>query len=178
MQVLTESECVEWLKSRDMSALVEQGLPCDSCLTGDYEILFQAPTDARSQQRLARDLIAWEGDFSSALFWLTDWPMYEPDEMAIIDGLRRGHGEQRELIRAPGHVFKSTERDELVGWVYLMMVFGWDGYLFASPFRGSAFQTSHEDFVRVACSDPQHFAEAQAFVHGYEVQIHRETPAT
>ena len=56
-----------------------------------------------------------------------------------------------------------------------MINFGWDRYLFALPFRGSMFQTSHEDFVWAVSSTPEHFNEARKLVHKYELKIHRET---
>jgi hypothetical protein len=89
--------------------------------------------------------------------------------------LRRAHGELRQLIDAPGQVFELKERDELVGWVSLMMSFGWDAHLFTSPFRSSMFQTSHEDFVWVGTSDTQQLTQARKFVRKYEVEVYRET---
>ncbi len=95
--------------------------------------------------------------------------------MALISSLRKSHGEHRLLIEAPGHVFASSEQDELIGWVSLMMCFGWDGYLFTSPFQGSMFQTSHEDFVWLLSTEAKHFGEAQRMIREHELKIHRET---
>src|ERR1051325_9841545 len=144
MRCLTNKECLEWLETRDIDRVSAQGWPE---VVGDYEVFFAAPKEARAHALLARDLVTWVDEFETALFWLSDWPFYKPDEMAIVSGLRHAHGEQRHLIDAPGHVFEFKERNELVGWVSLMMSFGWDGHLFTSPFRGSMFQTSHEAFV-------------------------------
>src|SRR5438309_9779095 len=95
--------------------------------------------------------------------------------MAIIAGLRRANGEQRHLIDAAGHLFEASERDEVIGWVSLMMSYGWDGHLFTLPFRGSMFQTSHEDFVWMATSTPDRFDEARNLVGKYGLKMHRET---
>jgi hypothetical protein len=172
MQCLTPSESAEWLRSHRINGLSDGGGPC---VFGDYEVFAASPRDARIQQFLARDLVTWLGEFESALFWLTDWPFYEPYELTLISSLRKGHGEHRPLIEAPGHVFAESERDELIGWVSLMMCFGWDGYLFTSPFQGSLFQTSHEDFVWLWSSVAGRFAEAQRIIRGYDLTIHRET---
>ena len=112
MKCLTNSECLEWLEAHAIDAATAEGWPE---MVGDYEVMFAAPTDARIQGLLARGLMTWIGDFDTALFWLTDWPFYNSDEMAIISGLRRAHGEQRHLIDAPGHLFDVRERDELTG---------------------------------------------------------------
>ena len=172
MKCLTNKECLDWLEARDIDGVTAEGWPE---VVGDYEVFCAAPRDARAQGLLARDLVTWVGEFETALFWLSDWPFCKPDEMAIISGLRRAHGEQRRLIDAPGHLFEFSERDELVAWVSLMMSFGWDGHLFTSPFCGSVFQTSHEDFIWVVTSDQQQFGEVKQFVRKYGVEIYRET---
>ena len=172
MQCLTPSESADWLRARSIDGLREDGTPC---VFGDHEVFAAAPGDARAQQRLARDLVSWLGEFDSVLLWLTDWPFYQADEMALVSALRKSHGEHRMLIDAPGHVFAESERDELMGWVSLMMGFGWDGYLFAWPFRGSMFQTSHEDFVWLLSSDVERFTEARRIIREHELEIHRET---
>jgi hypothetical protein len=172
MRCFTKVECLEWLESHEIDGATAEGWPE---VVGDYEVLFAAPRDARAQGLLARDIVAWVGEFEVALFWLSDWPFYKPDEMAIISGLRRAHGEARRLIDAPGHLFESGEREELVGWVSLMMNFGWDGHLFSLPFRGSTFQTSHEDIVWAGTTDAGQFSEAQKLARKYELKIHRET---
>jgi len=172
MRCITNSECLEWLEEHAIDASTPEG--CPEVVRG-YVVSFAAPRDARAQGFLARDLVAWLGAFETGFFWLTDWPFYEPDEMAIISGLRRAHGEQRHLIDAPGHIFESSERDQLIGWVSLMINFGWDGYLFVFPFRGSMFQTSHEDFVWAVSSIREHFEETRKLVRKYELKIHWKT---
>jgi hypothetical protein len=172
MKCLTNKECLEWLESHRIDAVSAESWPV---VVGDYEVYFAAPNKARDQGQIACDLVTWLGEFETGLLWLSDWPFYRPHEMAITLGLRHAHGEHRQIIEAPGHVFEFKERAELVGWVSLMMGFGWDGHLFISPFCGSMFQTSHEDFVWVATTDPQKFRDAREFVHKYEVEIYRET---
>ena len=173
MRCLTLSESAQWLRTQQIDGLAEDNRPC---VFGSYELFCASPKQSWAQQGLARDLLAWIGEFDTALFWVTDWPFSEPDEMALISSLRRSHGESRLLIEAPGHVFASNEGDELVGWIYLMMCFGWDGYLFASPYHGSMFQTSHEAFVWLLSSYSERFSEARRIIHSYDLKIHRETP--
>ena len=175
MRCLTNSECAEWLRSHEIDGVSKHG---SQEVTGDFEILFAAPREARIQACLVRELVAWVGEFKTALFWISDWPFYKPDEMAIVEGLRRAHGECRRLIEAPGHLFEWEERDELIGWIALMMSFGWDGHLFVSPFHGAVFQTSHEDFVRVTTSCAEHFAAVKQLVHNFKAEINRETKPT
>lgn len=160
------------MKSRHIDGVSEEGRPV---IIGGYEVFVAAPKDDRVQRLLARDLVAWARRFETALLWLSDWPFYKPDETAIVSGLRDAHGEQRSLLDAPGHMFKFNEREELTGWVSLMMNFGWDSHLFTFPFDGSMFHTSHEDLVWLVTSDPGKFSKVRKSVRKYELEIHRET---
>jgi hypothetical protein len=172
MHCLTDTECQEWLRQENIDAVDARGLPE---VVGDYEVFFEAPKDARTQHTLAHEMIEWIGEIGTALLWLSDWPFAAPSENALVTALRCGHGERRSLIDAPGHLFRAEERNELVGWVFLMMGFGWDAYLFVSPFRGSMFQTSHEDFVWTTTSEVQVHRRAQQIVRDYKLTVRRET---
>ena len=172
MKCLNKSECAEWLRQHQIKALCDDNTPC---VIGDYEIAFHTPKESSAQQNLARDLIAWLGEFESALFWITDWPFHKADEDTLISQLRKSHGENTLMIDTPGHLFNFDEKEELIGWVYLMMMFGWDGYLFVLPFRQSMFQTSHENFVWVLSSDKKQFTQIQKTIHEYKVNVWRET---
>jgi hypothetical protein len=70
------------------------------------------------------------GEFTGALLVFTDWSTHNPDEMALIDALRRAHGEHRWLIDAPGHLFATTEQAEAIGHTYLSLIFSWSAYLY------------------------------------------------
>jgi hypothetical protein len=172
MKTLTGKGCIAWLKANSIEAVNDRGRPE---VVGDYEVLFATPVGARAQKCLARDIVEWVGELQTALLWLTDWPFYKPEEMALIRALRRGGDSPRPLIDTPGHPFSCEEKDELVGWVFLMMNFGWDGFVFPHPFWGSMFQTSHEDFVWITAADQDRFSLASRLVHGCGAEIYRET---
>lgn len=139
MRTLSNDECETWCEESRADRI------------GEFHVLVSTPRDSHVQAQFARFLIDWIGPFDEALLWHTDWPFYRPDEMALIDGLRRSHGETRRLIEAPGHLFTQEERPELVGWVFLTLGFRCDSRLRVRPFRGDSVDTSHHDWVAV-CS--------------------------
>ena len=165
MRTLTSSECSSWIHASDARTV------------GQYEILFERPTDGHVQAQLARFLVDWLEPFEATLLWLTDWPFYEPDEMALVSGLRRAHGDQRALIESPGHVFDRSEAAELAGWLSLTVRFGWDGQVIPRPFRGDAFNTSHHDTIQVWSATVERFNVAREAVQFFGLQVVRETPA-
>ena len=88
MQCFTPTECSEWLRQRDI-AEAPHGMPV---------LQFELPKEAGRIFAFARSLFLAFGDFPGGLLVFTDWALYRPDEMALIDSLRRGHGEPRPLI--------------------------------------------------------------------------------
>jgi len=172
MRCLSDVECLDWLEVNNIDAADERGLPE---AVGDCEILFAAPTVGRTQQRVARELVEWLGNFENALLWIADWPLYQPEEMAIVLTMRRGYAEHRALLAAPGLLFAWEERELLIAWLFFLTTFGWDGYLFPSPFAGSMLQTSHDDFLRITSSNAEHLALAASLPRKYDLAIYRET---
>jgi hypothetical protein len=74
MRCITSVECLEWLELHEIDAVCERGFPK---VVGDYEVFFAAPTEARTQQSLAREMIEWVGAFDTALFWISEWPLLQ-----------------------------------------------------------------------------------------------------
>lgn len=79
---------------------------------------------------MLRNLVLLAGPFEAALLHITDWSLYSADEMAVVSELRKAHGDGRALIETPGHVFKSGERDLLIGLMGLVAAYGWTAYVY------------------------------------------------
>ena len=120
MQCFTPTECSEWLRQRDI-AEAPHGAPVSQ---------FGLPKEAGRIIAFTRSLFLAFGDFPGGLLVFTDWALYKPDEMTLIDSLRRGHGERRPLIEAPGHVFTPAEVSEAIGQSYLPIIFAWSSYMY------------------------------------------------
>jgi hypothetical protein len=80
-------------------------------------------------------------------------------------------------LDATGHVFGADKFDELTAWVYLLIGFGWDDYVFASPYPGAMFQTSHENFVWLLSDNLDRFSEAQRIARDHQLKIIGQTNA-
>jgi len=104
------------------------------------------------------------------MLWILDWPLYHSDEMELLIRLRKGHGENRTLINTPGHVLVKDEREELVGFLFLMMAFGWDSLLLAArPTR--IILISHDNFIKVLHGCEQKVLRIQEIVKTFGIQI-------
>jgi hypothetical protein len=97
---------------------------------GAFCLQFEPPEKPGHLTAFTRSLFDGFGEFPGALLVFTDWDHYRPDEMTLIQSLRRGCGERRWLIDAPGHLFEVTEQTDAVGYCYLAVMFGWSAYLY------------------------------------------------
>lgn len=162
MRVLKESEIRESLAAfgrfgKDRVQCDEQGLfftyPEANCIDLEYPPkLEQIPFIARLLATLGYD----GADFEGALFWFTEWGVWNARDEAIgyriIEGMNRASGQPLSFEVAPGHTFRSDELTDAVGMLLQPMVFGWDAYYLPQwSFGVEEFflHVSHDSFVSV-----------------------------
>jgi hypothetical protein len=150
MQCLTIPQCSEWLKQHHIIERPYSNKEAHKI----FCLQFATPEKRQSLSAFVRWLFQTFGEFHGALVVFSDWPLYEPDEMAIITGLRRGHGDRRHLIDAPGHLFGKQEEAEAIGHCYLAILFEWDVYLYL-PNGAVTMQFWEGDLVDVWTGDAQ-----------------------
>lgn len=140
MQVLSDSECANWLSAhgytfQDVNR--SEGQEGHIRLPASYHrsaFEMSVSTDARTQIFLSHRLAQWiQG--SDVLLWVTSWALYTPEEMEMFLDFRQSFGEQRHLIDAPGHLFQSGDADDLrrtASILLFMMAFNWEGFVLSS----------------------------------------------
>ncbi len=118
--MLSSSESQVWITNAGFS---EDGF---SWLSAEgFSIEFTIPNEVWKLQAICTELAFWVGEYNECMVWIKDWPFYKPEEMAIVQAMRRGWGEQKNLIDSPGHVFRR-KGPEASGLFMLTMLFGWD----------------------------------------------------
>jgi|GEM_PF-1474888 len=166
MKCLTETECSEWLKHH---AIIEAPYNCNSApIKADYA-RFVSPKTTTRLIAFTRHFFDWVGDFEFGLLQMTDWSLHEPDEMAIVNSIRRSHGETRWLIKAPGHLFDQKGRDELISMFYLSIMFGWTTYLYFLPNKVTVLNWEG-DIIDLWAFDSKHFAEFSQIKETFQLQ--------
>jgi hypothetical protein len=128
MEVLTVDACASWLLSRggEVTSGGRPVLPANATKT-----VFTVPQESRAQVVLARQLAQWV-DSRGGLLWLTDWPIFTPEEMDLFLEARRDRDGTRSLIDAPGHLLQGQQETsvKLAVLLFLLMAFNWEGYYF------------------------------------------------
>ena len=77
-------------------------------------------------------LNGWLSDGSERLLWLSSWETEPPQPLLFFEEIRKGSGDSRHIIDAPGHLLEtpnSTEAALLTGLIFLVIGFGWEAYI-------------------------------------------------
>jgi hypothetical protein len=125
MNCINVQEQETWLKDQKM-----QGQPYGSDNAPKHYIQFYAPKHLRAVEAFAHNLTDLYFPSNKALLSITDWALYQPYEMRLFDCVRSIHGEKRWLIDAPGHLFSTSEKDDLIGLFSLSVAFEWTSYIY------------------------------------------------
>jgi hypothetical protein len=168
MRCFTPNECSEWLREHGITES-----PYSSDVTRQFYLQFEPPVTPSRLTSFTRSIFDAFGEFPGALIVFTDWDLYRPDEMALVDSLRRGSGEQRRLIDAPGHLFDATEQAAGIGYCYLAVIFGWSAYLYLAS--GAATILFWEgDLIDVWSPDESLRHTTREVVETYELRLTSE----
>lgn len=112
----------------------------------------------------------------ACLLWVTDWGIWGAENLHLYYRLRQSYGDYRLLDEAPGHLFLDYEAADLVSFVQIGIICGWDMHLI--PFVGYARAfVSHDEFVAFAADEanPDLVHDFAATIDGAEVLINDST---
>ncbi|MES2922886.1 MAG: hypothetical protein V4819_15130 [Verrucomicrobiota bacterium] len=128
MRCLTNSEMKKWLAGQGMH---HQPLDCGVPVAGDFPM----PIERRSRLMLAdytADLLSKDGN---KLLEILPGPRQHDAEWELVDRFRAGHDETRSIVAAPGHLFKSGDRQEFRSLLAQLLGAqnGWSFYIYAAP---------------------------------------------
>jgi hypothetical protein len=88
------------------------------------------------------------------LLWVTESDVWRSSEnLHLYYHLRQSYGDLRQLHEAPGHLFHPFEAADLVSFLQVGILSGWDMHLVPSEGCVRAF-VSHDEFVDFTADDP------------------------
>ena len=167
MRFWTEDECLAWCKTTQV--------PCDD--RGRPVRPRESRHHARSEipphytrlnwfcKHLERSLQPRE----ACLLWVTDWGIWE-ENLHLYYHLRQSYGDLRLLSEAPGHFFLDYEGSDLVSFLEVAILCGWDVHLLPLVGYSRAF-VSHDEFVEFASDDNN-----PELVAAFEGELARSSP--
>tara|TARA_B110000495_G_scaffold203811_1_gene229699 strand:- start:2193 stop:2708 length:516 start_codon:yes stop_codon:yes gene_type:complete len=123
MNCLTQSEIEHWLLEHSVTPA-----PYGKTESPTHYIQFAVPSRPLANAAFIRQFLKLtNGD---VLVHVTDWPTYEPSEMAVVDALRHNWEESRNLIDAAGHLIPSNEHELAIALFGHTGNFEWNSYLY------------------------------------------------
>ena len=89
----------------------------------------------------------------ACLLWVTDWGIWGSSEnWHLYYRLRQSYGDPRLLHEAPGHLFLDYESADLVSFLQVGVLSGWDMHLIPMVGYARAF-VSHDEYVEFVADD-------------------------
>ena len=140
MKIIDRAEVEKWCKANSC-ALDGNGLPFPPMVTESFKI----PQDTGKRIAMVKDHLTVFQSKPEILVWFTEWGVWPSGERAhIFERFRISYGEKRNLIDSPGHLFSSTEHEDVVSFVTLGVLFLWNVFVFSSKYEKFLFY-SHDE---------------------------------
>ena len=105
----------------------------------------------------------------ACLLWVTAWDIWGSQNWHLYYRLRQSYGELRTLGDAPGHLFLDYESADLVSFLEVGMLCGWDMHVIPIVGYNRAL-VSHDEFVEFVADDNNMVDEFASQLGGAEVR--------
>ena len=152
MRTLTLSELKDWCIGQGVE-LDARGVPIHPH-GGSSAVRCDLPKDITKLTWFCRFIERSIQPRKDCLLWVTTWGVWPSSEnWHLYYRLRQSHGDQRLIHEAPGHLFLEFEAADLVSFVEIGLIAGWDMHLIPTIGYGRAF-VSHDEWVEFAMDDP------------------------
>lgn len=147
----TDDECRKWIaggfSQNERGAVVAKAMEP----TAREVVPFRKNREALlySARVLADAILSpWGGDMET-LLWVADTTVGASNtDWNVYYRMRRSFGDLRQLHEAPGHVFLDYERGDLVSFMYLGILSGWDFYVVGQA-NDLSVDVSHDGFFDI-----------------------------
>jgi hypothetical protein len=147
MQFLSKEQTRDWCRSRGVIGDDKESIATHRAPSVNLQ--FSGHADM-NYYGLARQLVAAVQPFETCLLWISQTGIWSSREnLHLYYCLRRANGDWRLIEDAPGHLALGHETAELVSFLFLGLLSGWDMYLFTNEDYGRAF-VSHDGWMVVA----------------------------
>jgi hypothetical protein len=147
MHFLTLSECREWC-----------GLDAESFPTRPHQEPLHAkasiPKDFTLSLRFCRAIERSMRPYRACLLWLTEtyiWP--SSTNWHLYYRLRQSYGDHRRVEDTPGHLFLEYEAPDLISFLQISVLSGFDAHLITDHSGYSRAFLSHDEFVEFAADE-------------------------
>lgn len=177
MKALTTQEAKNWCEAHEIK------------VTGQRFLHYEAPgrhclavtLDEKPSRIIALAnylLPTWkDAPFQGALLWFKEWGIWddytETTGLRIVNEMRRGLGEERQLIEAPALFFEPSELALAHSFFLLPLLFGWDAFLVPKGKDYFVF-VSHDEVACVVAKNSEAYHELYEQVQDWKPKESQE----
>jgi hypothetical protein len=150
MQFLTNEESARWCNDHNI-ALSSNGKPIIT--KTDLQVITFPYPEYTGFVFLAKTLASSVLFGKESLLWITTtmvWPSSE--NIHLYYKLRQSYSNFDLVMKKPGHLFEEHELDDLVSFLHLSLLFGWDCYLLSANDNTRAF-CSNDEMINLCSND-------------------------
>ncbi len=106
------------------------------------------------------------------LLWVTTWGVWPSSEnWHLFYRLRQSHAEHRLIHEAPGHLFLDFEEADLVSFIEISIINGWDMHLIPTVGYGRVF-VSHDEWAEFAMDHREETEKIAADLKKAELKVY------
>ena len=175
MRFFTPDEARDWALACGVS--IPSGRSTPEHEPGHLQFVrFLLPQTPGQVPWLARFLSECLSPRDSCLMWVTEWGVWPSSEnWHLYYRFRQSYGDGRLLKEAPGHLFLDYEQADLMSFLQLGIVSGWDIHLlptlqYGGPDAARVF-CSHDEWIVLGHHDPDVVEKWTATLRGAEYRI-------
>ena len=140
MRSLSKIDARDWCLAQGVR-LGANGFPVPAKATKSFGI----PTDAGQRVAMVAEHLAQIPLAGETLVWFDDWAVWPSGQrMHLFERFLASYGESRPLIEAPAFVFSQQEREDVVSFVTLGVLFLWDIHVVSADAQSLVFY-SHDE---------------------------------
>ena len=151
MKVLTFPESLAWIQQAGF--VIQNNTPI--FLPPFQSCVLQIPASAGKQVFISRIIARDVVPPGVVLLLITEsgiWPSRE--NLNLFTKFREAFKEMRPLEVAPGHLFEMSEREDLISFLLLLLIFGWGGFVLCEN-TSIALNISHDECIDLYVTESQ-----------------------
>jgi hypothetical protein len=171
MVFFTQKECLEWCTQNRID--VPEQTDDDGAAGG---LVIRVPVPGSNAFAVSKCLEEAICPWNTCLLWVTGSDVWRSStNLHLYYALRRSYGDHRLLSQAPGHMFSNYEGRDLISFIHLAILFGWDAYLLSDLGYGKGF-LSHDSWFHIWRSNSAELKEIGSAFEGLSGMVdHRRS---
>jgi|GEM_PF-4643079 len=116
---------------------------------------------------LCEDLAELFKDFKVAYLTIIEPELFVAPGVAVVESIRKGHGENRPLMEAPVHIFTNGESHLLWGFFFSIVQMSWSFHLYFPDYVAMIGYSLPSDYYFITWKNPELYEKAKEILKDF-----------